>query len=90
MIIFKGIQEEKSMISLFDELAEKIRQDPSLTRRSGPRQDIGLLLYTERDAINRLWKAADQCAAQSDTTELDGLRETVDKLRYLFGERKDG
>ena len=83
------------MISLFDELAEKIRQDPSLTRRSGPRQDIGLLLYTERDAINRLWKAGDQfaadhCVAHPDTREIAELREAVDKLRHLFGERKGG
>jgi len=78
------------MISLFDELAEKIRQDPSLTGRSGPRQDIGLLLYTERDAIDRLWKVADHCVAHPDTVELAELREAVDKLRHLFGERKGG
>ena len=78
------------MISLFDELSARIAQDPSLIKRSGPRQDIGLLLFTERDAINRLWKAADRVVAHPDPAEFAELREAVGKLSHLFGERKGG
>jgi hypothetical protein len=80
------------MISLFDELAGKVRQDPSLIRRSGPRQDLGLLLFAEREAINGLWKAAADFAAQPGPGESGGpglgkLRDAVERLRPIFGER---
>ncbi|MBU1079542.1 MAG: hypothetical protein KKB59_03555, partial [Spirochaetes bacterium] len=51
------------MISLYDELAEKLARDPSVTKRSGPRQDIGLLLFAARDDIAALWRAAERFAA---------------------------
>ena len=46
------------MKSLYDELSEKLAKDPSLSRRGGPRADIGMLLFSERDAIRALWHAA--------------------------------
>ena len=81
------------MKSVYDELADKLAKDPSLTRRSGPRQDIGILLFSERDAINALWKAAESSLGVradsgriSDAAEV-GLRVAVEKLRPLFGDR---
>jgi hypothetical protein len=81
--------EELSMKSVYDELAGKLAQDPSLTRRSGPRQDIGILLFSERDAINALWKAAEAVVADALVADVNiaGLRTAVEKLRPLFGER---
>jgi hypothetical protein len=75
------------MTSLYDELSGKIRQDPSLTRRSGPRQDLGLLLFAERERINELWKAAERCASRGDAADIAKLGEIVEKLRMIFGER---
>ena len=81
------------MKSVYDELADRLAKDPSLTRRSGPRQDIGILLFSERDAINALWKAAESSLGVradsgciSDAAEV-GLRVAVEKLRPLFGDR---
>ena len=76
------------MISLYDELSGKIQQDPRLTKRAGPRQDIGLLLFANRDSINELWKAADRCAGLLDNPDSAELCRAVEKLRPIFGERK--
>ncbi len=54
------------MPSLYDELAEKLRKDPSLLKRSGPRQDIGILLYNARDKLRELWVAADHLVHVKD------------------------
>jgi hypothetical protein len=75
------------VISLYDELLEKIRADPSLTRRGGPRVDLGMMLLAEREALGELWKAAARCAASDDAAALAQLRAAVDRLRPLFGER---
>lgn len=84
------------MKSLFDELIDRLAENPSLTRRGGPRQDIGILLFSERDSINALWKAADtSLRIPRDMPGLDdsldesvgALRAAVEKLRPLFGER---
>ena len=81
--------EEPSMKSVYDELADRLAKDPSLTRRSGPRQDIGILLFSERDAINALWKAAETVVADALVADgnVAGLRAAVENLRPLFGER---
>ena len=84
------MRKENTMISLYDELSEKIRQDPRLTKRVGPRQDIGLLLFADRDNLNELWKAADRCANQGGRPEFAELRLAVERLRPLFGERLTG
>lgn len=75
------------MTSLFDSLSEKLERDPSLTKRGGPRADIGLLLFSERDSLHRLWKAADAYLKARDDASLTALAETVDKLKPVFGER---
>lgn len=75
------------MKSVFDELSGKIRQDPSLIRRSGPRQDLGLLLFNERDNLDALWKAAEAFLSAEEGPGQAGLREAVEALRPLFGQR---
>ena len=84
------MQKENTMKSLYDELSEKIRQDPRLTKRVGPRQDIGLLLFADRDNLNELWKAADRIAGHGDKPEFAELRRAVERIRPLFGERLTG
>ncbi|MEI6874338.1 MAG: hypothetical protein WCL50_04315 [Spirochaetota bacterium] len=75
------------MTSLYEELSGKIALDPRLTRRSGPRQDLGLLLFAEREAIDELWKAAERCARGGEPADLARLGEAVEGLRAIFGER---
>ena len=75
------------MNSLYDELSEKLNKDPRLTKRGGPRADIGILLFSERDSLRDLWKAADRYARLQDSEAVADLRSSVEKLRPLFGER---
>jgi hypothetical protein len=75
------------MKSLFDELIERINQDPRLTKRGGARADLGLLLHADREALGALWKAADRCIRLEGAEPLGELRAAVEKLRPLFGER---
>ena len=78
------------MSSLYDELAEKLRKDPRLTKRGGARFDLSLLLFNARDSLRELWDAAD-----IEVTEVKSegyhpselLEAAVEKLRPLFGER---
>ena len=80
------------MASLYDELAERLRADPSLLRRSGPRQDIGLILFANREAIDELWKAAEGYLEDRESARGKGdepaarLRAAVEKLRPVFGD----
>ncbi|MBL8967085.1 MAG: hypothetical protein JNG85_08750 [Spirochaetaceae bacterium] len=76
------------MASLFDELAEKLRADPRLTRRGGPRADLGLLLFNARDELRGLWAAAERNLAADDPEALAALRSAVERLRPIFGERE--
>jgi hypothetical protein len=75
------------MISIVDELLAKLAKDPRLTGRNGPRQDLGLLLYAERESINALWKAADLATRRGGSEDFDELRRAVERLRNIFGER---
>jgi len=75
------------MSSLYDELSEKLKKDPRLMKRGGARYDLGLLLFNARDNLRELWAAADRFARTRDDEALDGLREAVEKLCPLFGER---
>jgi len=83
------------MMSLYEELEARLQTDPSLLRRSGPRQDLGLLLFSHRGEVNRLWKAAERALVSAGKPgepgrdSLDELRAAVDGLRILFGERED-
>lgn len=75
------------MDSLYDELSEKLKAQSSATRRSTVRADIGLLLFSNRDALRDLWRAAEQHKRIHDAASLEDLHNAVEKLRVLFGER---
>ena len=78
------------MTSLFDELTEKLRQDPRLTKRGGPRFDLSLLLFNARDDLRRLWDAARielERAEREQRPAPDQLAAAVDALRPIFGPR---
>jgi hypothetical protein len=78
------------MISLYDELSGRLATDPSLTKRGGPRYDLGLLLFDFRDPMRGLWHAAaDEIAAAAGAgrAAAPALAAAVEKLRPLFGER---
>jgi hypothetical protein len=75
------------MPSLYDELSDKLKKDPRLTKNLIPRTDISLLLFNFRDDLRDLWIAADR-SLDSQDSEADGeLRGAVEKLRPLFGDR---
>jgi hypothetical protein len=78
------------MRSLFDDLSEKLARDSSVTKRSGPRADLGLLMFNARDDVAALWRAADAHVRSGGEASLGELRDAVDALRPLFGERPDG
>jgi len=75
------------MSSIYDELSEKLKKDPRLTKTGGARYDLGLLLFNARDNLRDLWAAADRCVQSRDAGNLGALREAVEKLRPLFGAR---
>ena len=75
------------MKSLYEEVSEKLAKDPRLTKRGGARFDMSLLLFNSRDAINELWIAADRYIQSRDGDDVSELRNAVEKLRSVFGER---
>jgi hypothetical protein len=75
------------MSSLYDDLTEKLRKDPRLTKRGGARYDLGLLLFNARDSLHALWEAADRYVRLHDAEAIDDLHDAVEKLRPIFGER---
>jgi hypothetical protein len=75
------------MGSLYDELSEKLKSEAGALRRSTARADIGLLLFSNRDALRNLWNAAEQYEKTHDAASQEGLHTAVEKLRPLFGER---
>jgi hypothetical protein len=75
------------MMSLYDELAEKLRSDSSVRARNGPRIDIGLLMFAQRDDIQDLWITADRIDRTNDPAARQALHAAIEKLRPLFGER---
>lgn len=80
------------MISLYDELCEKLRRDPRLTRRGGPRVDLSLLLFNARDDLRDLWDAAAAVVTEARQEGRDPpapLVTAVERLREIFGERED-
>ncbi|MFN3983087.1 MAG: hypothetical protein ACK4SA_22130 [Caldilinea sp.] len=78
------------MKSLYDELAEKLKQNQRLTKHNMARADLGLLLFNAGDALRELWAAADaevaDARAQGRSPSLR-LKAAVDALRPIFGER---
>ena len=80
----------ESMSSLYDELAEKLRKDPRLTKRGGARFDLSLLLFNARDSLRELWDAADievTKAKSEGCPPPERLEAAVESLRPIFGER---
>jgi hypothetical protein len=75
------------MSSLYEDLSEKLKKDPRLTKRGGARYDLSLLLFNARDSLHELWEAADRYIQSGDTEAFDDLHDAVEKLRPLFGER---
>lgn len=73
------------MASLFDQLSDKIDEDPRVTKRGGARFDLTLLLFNARHAIRDLWLAADRVAS-GDQSALGDLRSALDELRPIFDE----
>lgn len=77
------------MTSLFDDLSEKLKQNPSLTKRSGPRVDLGILMFNAGDSVRDLWVAADRIDRSGGTEALGDLHDALEELRPLFGEREE-
>ncbi len=79
------------MQSIFDELnakIEKMKAEGRSSRGVGPRTDIGLLLFSNKDAIRDLWVAAES-HLRSGAHASEELGSALEKLRPLFGARKD-
>lgn len=76
------------MPSLYDDLSGKLQKDPGLTKRGGARYDLGLLLFNARDSLRELWKAADSEVTNA-RSEGELLEAAVEKLRPIFGERRE-
>jgi hypothetical protein len=75
------------MDSLYEELSKKLNAQSIGARRSTVRADIGLLLFSNRDALRDLWKAAERHKRIHDAASLEDLHNAVENLRALFGER---
>jgi len=78
------------MSSLYDDLSEKLQQDPRLTKRGGARYDLSLLLFNARDALRELWDAANlevTEARREGERPSERLEAAVETLRPIFGER---
>jgi len=78
------------MSSLYEDLSEKLKKDPRLTKRGGARYDISLLLFNARDSLRKLWEAADievTGAKSGGHHPSERLEAAIEKLRPIFGER---
>lgn len=79
------------MPSLFDELNDKVKREPRLTKRNMPKADLGMLLFNARDDVRALWHAAEAelaDAARAGRAPDALLAAAVEKLRPIFGERR--
>jgi hypothetical protein len=78
------------MSSLYDDLVEKIRQDPRLTKRSGARADLTLTMFNAHESVRDLWVAAETEIASARSEGRDPSPEliaAVEELRPIFGPR---
>lgn len=76
--------------SLYQELTEKLKKDPRLTKRGGPRVDLSLLLFNAREAVHELWGAAEREVTRAKSegrSPSEALAAAVEQLRPLFGPR---
>ena len=77
------------MSSFYEDLCEKLKKDPRLTKRGVARYDLSLLRFNARDFLRELWEAADieVIEAKSESHHPSGVLETaVEKLCPIFGE----
>jgi len=75
--------------SLYDDLTEKLKQDPRLTKRGGARFDMSLLLFNSREDLHGLWLAADRYLRSRGDGDVSDLHSAVDRLRPVFGQRDE-
>lgn len=78
------------MHSLYDELAEKVKKEPRVSKPTVARFDLTLMLFNAGDALRDLWLAADldlAVARQEGRAPSERLVAAVEKLRPIFGER---
>ena len=78
------------MSSLYDDLSEKLKKDPRLTKRGGARYDLSLLLFNARDSLRELWEAANfevTKAKREGHHPSELLESSVEKLRPIFSDR---
>lgn len=76
--------------SLFDELNDKVKRDPRLTKQNLPRFDLTLLLFNAREALRSLWHAASDeidRARREGRTPAPALVDAIEAVRPIFGER---
>lgn len=77
------------MSSLYDDLSQKLEKDPRLTKRGGARYDLAMLLFDFKDPLHKLWGAAERHIHCGDDETLADLKDAVEKLRPLLGERSE-
>jgi hypothetical protein len=80
------------MNSLYDDLSEKLKKDPRLTKKGGARFDLSLLLFNARDSLHELWEAAESEITKAGSEghhQSERLEAAVEKLRPIFGERRE-
>lgn len=84
-------QGEEAMNSLYDDLSEKLKKDPRLTKKGGARFDLSRL-FNARDSLRELWEAADREVTKARSEghhPSERLEAAVEKLRPIFGERPE-
>ena len=74
------------MVSIYEELSGKIEMNASRGSRDGARRDLGILLFSQREDLRELWRAAERSAG-GEAAASGEVRAAVEKLRPLFGER---
>ncbi len=78
------------MNSLYDELAEKVKKEPRVSKPTVARFDLTLLLFNAGDALRELWLAADLDIAEASRegrAPSERLAAAVETLRPIFGAR---
>ena len=79
-----------TMNSLYDELTEKVKREPRVSKPTVARFDLTLLLFNAGDSLRELWLAAEaelSAARQEERAPTTRLEAAVEKLRPIFGER---
>lgn len=75
------------MSSLYQTLNEKIAAAPKGRKKPLSLFDLTLLLFNARAELAALWEASHAVGVSPDPDRLETLKQRVDALRPLFGER---